>query len=654
MAEQLFFSRDSKLYIEFDSKLWEIPVLDGFSFSQSTNQSEISLSEMQGSDGLSRRGNRVFTDSLAPAEWSFSTYVRPYLDSQSSPEHHAVEEALWAVMAGADSYSAATVGGGLTQAALTGGGAGGTNATGGTAASQAIGLAGIATVNNVGAQDASRTAGTYNITLTAAQNSQTGAGASVQIVVNGSGAATVTVTNSGASAAYQAGDTITVSDSLLGGGGAADLTFDVATISNSFSSHIFPDGTYTINNATTGLGGSGPKAGSGTGEGFEFDIVSSGTTNTINIISAGTGFNGGETISLPAGTLGTGSSAITFTLSIHSASGTAANADGDLTVSGANFFRDVDADQNSPFGPAVAVPTATNQAINFAQSNRAVLGTCNLYFVMETSTTNPMVYKLTSAAFNEASIDFEVDGIATINWSGFAQNITDLQSQGKVSVVTSKTASATNGNVVLDNTDGFKLGIATATTLTPAMFAIDAGVGSTKTFIRNRLTQLLVSTTDTTAFPSANYSLTLTGGNITISNNISYLVPEELGAVNIPIEHVTGGRTVNGNFTCYLTLDTDASTTVFKGTSVELFNDMTTSGSNKGLEKVVNDFDVTFQIGGAVVSTPRLFVKIPKCHIDVPTHSVEDVISVETNFAAYTTDFNVANEVQLEYYGIAL
>ena len=149
----------------------------------------------------------------------------------------------------------------------------------------------------------------------------------------------------------------------------------------------------------------------------------------------------------------------------------------------------------------------------------------------------------------------------------------------------------------------------------------------------------------------ANYNLTLTGGNITISNNISYLVPEELGSVNIPIEHVTGGRTVNGNFTCYLTLDTDASN-CNNGTSVELFNDMTTSGANKGLEKVVNDFDVTFQVGGAVSNTPRLFVKIPKCHIDVPTHSVEDVISVETNFAAYTTDFNVANEVQLEYYGV--
>ena len=78
MAEQLYFSRDSKMFVGFDKKLWEVPVLDGFSFSQSTNQSEISLSEMQGADGLSRRGNRVFTDSLAPAEFSFSTYARPY------------------------------------------------------------------------------------------------------------------------------------------------------------------------------------------------------------------------------------------------------------------------------------------------------------------------------------------------------------------------------------------------------------------------------------------------------------------------------------------------------------------------------------------------------------------------------------------------
>ena len=151
--------------------------------------------------------------------------------------------------------------------------------------------------------------------------------------------------------------------------------------------------------------------------------------------------------------------------------------------------------------------------INFGQSNRSTLGTCDLYFVMETSSANPMVYKLSGAAFNEASIDFEVDGIATINWSGFAANITDMQSSstaGSSAVVQSgKVISGTNsktsaafaaGDVVLDSNDGLKLGVCTPATA--ANFAIDDGVGSTKTFIRNRLTQLDVTadTADRTAF----------------------------------------------------------------------------------------------------------------------------------------------------------
>ena len=64
MAEQLYFSRDSKCFIEFDSVVWEIPVLDGFSFSQANNSSEITLSEMESSAGISRRGRRAFNDSL--------------------------------------------------------------------------------------------------------------------------------------------------------------------------------------------------------------------------------------------------------------------------------------------------------------------------------------------------------------------------------------------------------------------------------------------------------------------------------------------------------------------------------------------------------------------------------------------------------------
>ena len=111
MADKLYFSRDAKLYVQLTSVagafqgVWEIPVLDGFSFSQATNQSEIGLNEMESTGGVSRRGRRLFTDSLAPAEWSFSTYIRPTL--KNTTEHHFVDEVLWAAMAGADLHAVA-------------------------------------------------------------------------------------------------------------------------------------------------------------------------------------------------------------------------------------------------------------------------------------------------------------------------------------------------------------------------------------------------------------------------------------------------------------------------------------------------------------------------------------------------------------------
>ena len=107
-----FFQRDVVLHITpnkgdgtalspLSAKTYKIPVLEGFSFSQTTNSSEVTLSEMESSAGVSRRGRRVFNDSLAPAEWSFSTYVRPFLSNGTgSGNHeaavmHAVEEVLW-------------------------------------------------------------------------------------------------------------------------------------------------------------------------------------------------------------------------------------------------------------------------------------------------------------------------------------------------------------------------------------------------------------------------------------------------------------------------------------------------------------------------------------------------------------------------------
>ena len=129
MATNLYFSRDTRMFVQFRTtgaetgdtagagSLWEIPILDGFSFSASTNTSEVTLSEME-SGGVSRRGRKMFTDSLAAAEWSFSTYIRPFhslgtgnvatgvaVADGTADRAHMVDEVLWAHLFGADTYS---------------------------------------------------------------------------------------------------------------------------------------------------------------------------------------------------------------------------------------------------------------------------------------------------------------------------------------------------------------------------------------------------------------------------------------------------------------------------------------------------------------------------------------------------------------------
>jgi len=104
----LQFTRDVRVVVEdpSNSSRWEVPVLDGFSFSQAINASEITVNE---AGATSRRGRLLFNDSLAPVEWSFSTYARPTLDEDLDPDqNHGVEEVLWAMFAGASTYTPGT------------------------------------------------------------------------------------------------------------------------------------------------------------------------------------------------------------------------------------------------------------------------------------------------------------------------------------------------------------------------------------------------------------------------------------------------------------------------------------------------------------------------------------------------------------------
>ncbi len=95
----------------------------------------------------------------------------------------------------------------------------------------------ILTITGQSGADGSRTAGTYN--LVASSSNGSGTTQQFNVVVDGSGAATVTIVDGGKGHAN--GNTITIADSVLGAGGAANLTFNVDTVSTAV--HVGVTGT---------------------------------------------------------------------------------------------------------------------------------------------------------------------------------------------------------------------------------------------------------------------------------------------------------------------------------------------------------------------------------------------------------------------------
>ena len=248
----------------------------------------------------------------------------------------------------------------------------------------------------------------------------------------------------------------------------------------------------------------------------------------------------------------------------------------------------------------------TDMDINFISSEVTALGEFDLYFEMGgAGSGTKLTYKIEKCVVSSASIDFDIDGIATINWSGFGKLISEHSS----------------ASVTITN-------------------SISEGTTETSNFIRNRLTTLAATTGGSGNF-DASYDLVLTGGNITFENNITYLTPETLGVVNQPLGNVTGTRSVSGNFTCYLNNDT--------GKSAELFEDIIESTTT-----ITNDFDLTFSIGGA--NSPKVVINMPTCHLEVPSHSIEDIISIDAAFHALPTSVDPDNtagnfEATVKYVG---
>ena len=266
---------------------------------------------------------------------------------------------------------------------------------------------------------------------------------------------------------------------------------------------------------------------------------------------------------------------------------------------GATSFTTASGEFAGSIGDANEVTTTTN-TFNLTNSDIPSMGEgYEIYFMFKPTGGTDQVYKITKASVNSVTIDFDIDGIATIQWSGFGSELSD---------------------------QGTSLAVPNITT----------GIDSTTNFIRNRISTVTLSRTDVS--PDDVYNIVLTGGSINFENNISYLTPEELGQVNKPLGNITGTRSISGNLTCYL--DNDIS----NSKSGELFADLVADTTT-----VRNVFDLDINIGGA--AAPALKFSLPTAHLEIPVVNVEDLLTLDIAFHGQASGGNIdaQNEATIVY-----
>jgi hypothetical protein len=240
-------------------------------------------------------------------------------------------------------------------------------------------------------------------------------------------------------------------------------------------------------------------------------------------------------------------------------------------------------------------------------------------------------YAIDNAVLNEATIDFGLDGIATVAWTGQGTALRQLASN--------ITSSGTTFGGPLTGSFNQKI------TAAP--------------YITNKLSTCKLKTAAALGAGTVGtgYYLALTGGSITISNNVNYITPAILGVVNQPATYYTGTRSVTGTLNAYLNTGTISTSldgvNYTKGTGT-LIADMLTAAST-ATEPM---FAIELAVGG-VGQTTRVELALPSVSIGVPAINAEQVISAAITFtaapstgayASRTYDLAQTNELTVRYY----
>lgn len=241
--------------------------------------------------------------------------------------------------------------------------------------------------------------------------------------------------------------------------------------------------------------------------------------------------------------------------------------------------------------------------ISLANSNANQLKRFGLVIIVDNVT-----YLINNCVLTQATVDFGLDGIASIQWTGQAASVKQA-----------------------DNTFGGGSG---------NNFGNSAGSYLAKTttagFIANKLSTLSLVKGGTT------YNIPITGGSLTINNNVTYLTPANLGIVNAPITYFTGTRSITGTINAYLRT----------GGSTDTGTLLKTMLANAATD-IEPEAAITLAVGGSTATTKVTF-SMPTAVVTIPTIDVQQVVSTAINFTAQgktggVFDLDATNELTITY-----
>lgn len=276
---------------------------------------------------------------------------------------------------------------------------------------------------------------------------------------------------------------------------------------------------------------------------------------------------------------------------------------------------------------------------NLNQSDKNQLFPFGLIIVFDNVT-----FLIHNCAIESVSVDFGIDAIATAAWSGKGAMLERMTTSITFTTDTTPPTSATPG---------------------VGAFALNAQLSGTtlqfrkkytgSRYIANKLSQLSLKNY-TGVFDQGSteytYIIPITGGNITLANNLTYLTPATVGVVNQPFAYFTGTRTVTGNVTAYLRVG-DGSATGSR--TAELISNFAT----QMVKDDENMFNLELGLGGSTAAgiENKVVFKCPRTMLQVPSISTDQVVSTTINFmpqsyssTTSTYSLDSANEVNITYY----